>query len=123
MIYSFWEIYILEDDEFLIFYFIVGLLIYKKNSILQTREGELPQYLNEIIFESPQELIEVYRLALLIRKSTPKSLIVFCFQNGIFEKWENFDKIKRIFEHIIKINLFLVLPLELVVHIYGKREN
>ena len=50
MIYSFWEIYLLEDDEFLIFYFIVGLLIYKKNKILQTRSGELPQFLAELIF-------------------------------------------------------------------------
>lgn len=101
----------------------MGLLIYKKNEILQTKSGELPQFLAELIFETPQQLLDVYRLALLVRKSTPRSLILFCFQNGIFEKWENFDRVKKIFEHIIKVNLFLVLPLELVVHFYGVRDS
>lgn len=35
----------MEDDEYFIYYVIVGLLLYNKYRLLQTKESELPQFI------------------------------------------------------------------------------
>ena len=61
MAYLFWEIYILEDDIYLIFYVIVALLLHHRSELLQTRPSDLPQHLTELTLSSSHLLEEVYK--------------------------------------------------------------
>lgn len=62
MLYFFWEAYIVEDDEFFIFYVIVGLLLYNRYKLMQTRETELPQFITELCFHTPAHLAGVLKM-------------------------------------------------------------
>lgn len=60
--------------------------------------------------------IKMYRLtyhrALLLRKATPASLILFFREHKIFKERVSFDRINDLLKSIDKLNLFLVGPME-----------
>jgi hypothetical protein len=51
--------------------------------------------------------------ALLLRKTTPNSLILFFREHAIFRERNSFDRINTLLQKIDKLNLFLVGPLEI----------
>lgn len=57
-----------------------------------------------------------------MRKCTPKSLFLLCKQKKVFDRCQDYKSIRAMLNNIENINLFLILPEEIVDSIYGSAE-
>ena len=89
-----WNKLILENDQLMIHYFIVSLLIYKKNSFINLDEYSLPLALSRLNINSEKEIDIVFNDALNLRKLTPYSFRLFAFKLDLLKHKSNQYKLK-----------------------------
>ena len=58
-------------------------------------------------------MIKVIDMSLLLRKTTPSSLILLLRNKKVFQTKSHYNDIKSLLSHIDKMNLFLVIPSEI----------
>jgi len=61
MVYLLWDIYILENDPYLIFFFSVALLIENKNKIMAGETYMIPQNLSNLNIENASQMRDIYK--------------------------------------------------------------
>lgn len=71
--------------------------------------------MTNLIFKDEPTFKSVVERALLLRKNTPSSIIIFFRDRMVFEKRNNFQDITLLFEHMQKLNLFVILPREMTL--------
>ena len=59
--YLFWDIYLLENDQYLIFFVSLALLLENKAKIIQTELSAIPLLVSSIKFETVNEIKNIYR--------------------------------------------------------------
>ena len=89
-----WDKLILENDQLMIHYFIVSLLMFKKNSFINLDEYSLPLALTRLNINSEKEIDIIFNNALNLRKHTPYSFRLFAFKLDLLKHKSNQHKLK-----------------------------
>ena len=89
-----WDKLILENDQLMIHYFIVSLLMFKKNSFINLDEYSLPLALTRLNINSEKEIDIIFNNALNLRKRTPYSFRLFAFKLDLLKHKSNQHKLK-----------------------------
>ena len=58
--YLFWDIYLLENDQYLIFFISIALLLENREKIIQTETSAIPILLSSIKFETIDEIKNIF---------------------------------------------------------------
>lgn len=61
MVYLLWDIYILENDPYLIFFFALALLLENKNKIMGGENYMIPQNLANLNIENANQMKDIYK--------------------------------------------------------------
>ena len=77
ILFYLWNKLILENDPLMLHYLIVGLILYKKNSFIDSDIGSIPIIINKINIESQEDVDNIFTLAINLRKKTPYSFRLF----------------------------------------------
>ena len=72
-LFYFWNKIILGNDELIIHYLIISLLIYKKSLFMNVDIGSIPIVINKISIETEKDIDIIYAMALNLREKTPYS--------------------------------------------------
>ena len=64
--YIFWDIYLLENDQYLIFFISIALLLENRERIIQTETSAIPILLSSIKFETIDEIKNIFAKYLYI---------------------------------------------------------
>ena len=84
-LFYFWNKIILENDQLIIHYLIVALLIYKKKIFLDVDIGSIPIIINKLNIETTQDIDIIFKNALDLRSKTPYSFRLFARKLDLLE--------------------------------------
>jgi len=73
LLLMFWDLYIAEGDAFFFAYFGLALMQSQPDAVRRSERHSLPEALSKLAIESADQLIAVWRQALVIRAATPVS--------------------------------------------------
>lgn len=77
LVYVFWELLILENDKFLIFYFGLALLKFKKKQIIEFEDvSSLLWLISNLTISGSDEFQQIYKMAIDLRYKTPCSFYI-----------------------------------------------
>lgn len=62
IVYYLWDLFLIENDQLLILYISLALLIQSKKKIMSVEFSALPQTLSSLKIENLQDLKEIYAL-------------------------------------------------------------
>ena len=98
ILFYLWNKLILENDELMIYYIIVALLINRKSIFIDANIGSLPILLNKISIDTEKDVDIIFESALNLRKKTPYSFRLFAKKLEIIQHKSN--------QHKDKFNLY-----------------
>ena len=84
-LFYFWNKIILENDQLIIHYLIVALLIHKKKIFLDIDIGSIPIIINKINIETTQDIDIIFKNAIDLRLKTPYSFRLFARKLDLLE--------------------------------------
>lgn len=85
LLYELWEIFMFERDSYFILYFSVALIRANRDTILKHKTiDRLMAVMQRLVIKDLEQLANVYREAIEIRKNTPVSFQLLCEQLGVF---------------------------------------
>jgi hypothetical protein len=98
ILFYLWNKLILENDELMIYYVIVALLINRKSIFVNANIGSIPILLNKISIDTEKDVDLIFESALNLRKKTPYSFRLFAKKLEILQNKSN--------QHKDKFNLY-----------------
>jgi len=98
ILFYLWNKLILENDELMIYYIIVALLINRKSIFVNANIGSIPILLNKISIDTEKDVDIIFELALNLRKKTPYSFRLFAKKLEVLQHKSN--------QHKDKFNLY-----------------
>jgi hypothetical protein len=108
ILYKFWDLLILEDDEMFLHYFVIAFLQYNKNELISTDYSQIPSILSQLYLRSEEEVISIFNRAKVIRYNTPYTIRLFARRLEIFKPGST--KLKELFDKFEPEN-FLTMPI------------
>ena len=108
LFYYFWDKMISINDPLFIQFFLVGLIKYHRELIINSDVNNLPALISNLPIKSYIDLDEIINIALELRKQTPYSFRLWSNKIGYLRK--NYKDIKYNYEKY-KPDTFLALPL------------
>ncbi|KAL4472537.1 hypothetical protein ABPG74_018486 [Tetrahymena malaccensis] len=121
LIYYFWEIYIVENDRNFVFFISLAVLLYKKDSLINSDPAMLPQKLTQIQIESLDDVKFIYQKALQLKSNTPISFGLKIHSMQLFDKQkccqnpeQFFQEMKEYSQEIEKVSILPIHPLEIL---------
>ena len=84
-LFYFWNKIILENDQLMMHYLTVALLIYKKNIFINLDIGSIPIIINKINIETEQDIDTIFKMALDLRQKTPYSFRLFALKLDVLK--------------------------------------
>lgn len=82
--YEIWGFLILEKDPFLLFFIVLAIVLTNRDNILEQKNVNILQIVTNLIFKDGQQLRQVLERALLLRKDTPRSLVMLFRDRAVF---------------------------------------
>ncbi|KAL4504050.1 hypothetical protein ABPG72_022680 [Tetrahymena utriculariae] len=121
--FNLWDLFLIENDQLLILYISLALMIRSKKLIMSVDPSVIPQTLSSLKIENLSDLKEIYAIALEIRKQTPISFSSRINQLNVLQK--NYHKhqstmleMKQAAGQIQKYVAMPISPIELLHHLY-----
>ena len=111
-LFYFWNKIILENDQLIIHYLIVALLIYKKDIFVNLDIGSIPIIINRLSIETEQDIDIIFEKAIDLRKKTPYSFRLLAQKLDVLKHRSNQHKIKYELYHPDTLVAFPIFPSE-----------
>ena len=118
-LFYFWNKIILEDDQMIIHYLILALLIYRKNIFINYDRGSIPIIINKISIETQQDIDNVFKSAIDLRAKTPYSFRLFAYKLDILKHKSTQHKIKFELYHPDNMVCLPIFPSEIYYVCYN----
>ena len=112
-LFYFWNKIILENDQLIIHYLIVALLIYKKNIFMNIDIGSIPIIINKLSIETEKDIDIIFEKAINLRKKTPYSFRLWAQKLDVLKHKSNQHKIKYDMYHPDTLIALPIFPSEI----------
>ena len=112
-LFYFWNKIILENDQLIIHYLIVALLIYKKNIFMNIDIGSIPIIINKLNIETEKDIDIIFEKAINLRKKTPYSFRLWAQKLDVLKHKSNQHKIKYDMYHPDTLIALPIFPSEI----------
>lgn len=112
-LFYFWNKIILENDQLIIHYLTVALLIYKKNIFMNVDIGSIPIVINKLNIETEQDIDIIFKTALNLRQKTPYSFRLFALKLDVLKHKSLQHKIKYDLYHPDTLISLPIFPSEI----------
>ncbi|KRX10617.1 Rab-GTPase-TBC domain [Pseudocohnilembus persalinus] len=116
LLYLFWEVYIIQDDQYLVFFIALGLLISRRDKILQGDPLFLPQVMSSITIDSFDDFKKIFKIAIEKKFETPVSFFTKIESMNLFSK--DTRHLKHEIPLLEKMTTIPVYPMEILNQIY-----
>ena len=113
ILFYLWNKLILENDELMIYYIVVALLINRKNILVNSNIGSIPILLNKISIDTEKDVDIIFESALNLRKKTPYSFRLFAKKLEILEHKSSLHKDKFNLYHPNTLISLPIFPCEI----------
>lgn len=90
MTYLLWSYLIAENDRYLLFFIVVGIIVRRQSIIIQTQNSSIFKIVTDMIFKGEEELEEVVKISLILRNNTPMSLTAFFDEKQLFDRMDSY---------------------------------
>ena len=117
-LFYFWNKIILENDQLMMHYLTVALLIYKKNIFINLDIGSIPIIINKINIETEQDIDTVFKMALDLRQKTPYSFRLFALKLDVLKHRSTQHKAKYDLYHPDTLISLPIFPSEILYICY-----
>lgn len=116
-VFELWCFMAADKDKYLLFFIVLALVLANRDNILEQKNVNILEIVTNLIFKDQKQLELVVERALLLRKATPSSLTLLFRDRAVFLKrsQSDYSDINRLLERVTNLNLFLVLPGEMVL--------
>ena len=112
-LFYFWNKIILENDQLIMHYLIVALLLYKKNCFKDNDIGSIPIIINRLSIETEQDIDQIYKCAIDLRSKTPYSFRLFAQKLDVLKHKSKQHKVKYDLYHPDQLICLPILPSEI----------
>ena len=112
-LFYFWNKIILENDQLIMHYLTVSLLIFKKNIFTNIDIGSVPIVINKLNIETEQEIDIIFKMALDLRQKTPYSFRLFALKLDVLKHKSLQHKIKYDLYHPDTLISLPIFPSEI----------
>lgn len=59
MVYELWQFYVTENDKFFLFFLAVGIMLYNKENIIETKNVNILETVTHLVFRDEEEMKNV----------------------------------------------------------------